>query len=204
MLVKWIFFDVGTTIVNEEKAYNHRVYDMIKGTNITFEEFDNKRIELARQGQDGNSAAIKFFNINKTTWHSEDEILYEDTVDVFEYLTSKGYKLGVIANQKTGLKNRLEEFGILKYFDLVIASEEVGVSKPDKEIFNIALSKAKCKLHECIMIGDRLDNDIIPANKIGMKTIWIRQGLAKYQDIKLGMENANFVVSSLKEIKDIL
>ena len=204
MLVKWIFFDVGTTLVDEEKAYDHRVFDMIKDTNITFEEFNNKRIELARQGLDGNSAAIKYFNLNKTPWHSDDEVLYEDTIDVLEYLKSKGYKLGIIANQKKGLETRLSEFGILKYFDLVIASEEVLVSKPDKEIFNIALSKINSKPQECIMIGDRLDNDIIPANQIGMKTIWVRQGLAKYQDIKLGMENANFVVSSLSEIEDIL
>ena len=100
MLVKWIFFDVGTTLVDEEKAYDHRVFDMIKDTNITFEEFNNKRIELARQGLDGNSASIKYFNLNKTSWHSEDEVLYENTIDVLEYLKSKGYKLGIIANQK--------------------------------------------------------------------------------------------------------
>ena len=54
------------------------------------------------------------------------------------------------------------------------------------------------------MIGDRLDNDIIPAKQIGMKTIWIRQGLAIYQDIKLGIKYSDYVVSSLKEIKEIL
>lgn len=201
---KYVFFDVGTTLVDEEKAYDYCAYEMTQGTNITFEEFNNKRIELAKQGLDGNSAAIKELNLKKTPWHSEKEILYDDTIELLEYLKSKGYKLGIIANQKKGLENRLQEFGILKYFDIVIASEEVGVSKPDKEIFYIALSKASCKLQESIMIGDRLDNDIIPANQIGMKTIWIRQGLTKYQEIKLGMEYANFVVSSLKEIIDIL
>ena len=95
-------------------------------------------------------------------------------------MKSKGHKLGIIANQKKGLETRVSEFGILKYFDLVIASEEDLVSKPDKEIFNIALSKINSKPQECIMIGDRLDNDIIPASKLGMKTIWIRQGLAIY------------------------
>ncbi|MBQ8293463.1 MAG: HAD family hydrolase [Bacilli bacterium] len=204
MNIKWLFFDVGTTLVNEEKAYDHRALDMIKDVNISFEEFNKKRIELAELGLDGNSAAIKFFNLNKTPWHSEDEILYEDTVIVLEYLKSKGYKLGVIANQKKGLKERLDEFGILKYFELIIASDEVGISKPDKEIFNVTISKVNCIPQECVMIGDRLDNDIIPANQIGMKTIWIRQGLAKYQAIKLGVEYSNFVVSSLSEIKDIL
>ena len=204
MKVKWVFFDVGTTLVNEEKAYNHRVYDMIKDTNISFEEFDNKRIELAKRGLDGNSAAIKHFNLIKTPWHSEDEVLFKDTLDVLEYLKSKGYKLGIIANQKKGLEKRLDEFGILKYFELVIASEEVGISKPDKEIFIITISKVNCIPQECVMIGDRLDNDIIPAKQIGMKTIWIRQGLAIYQDIKLGIKHADYVVNSLKEIKEIL
>lgn len=204
MNIKWLFFDVGTTLVNEEKAYDHRVLDIIKDTNISFEEFDNKRIELAKRGLDGNSAAIKHFNLIKTPWHSEDEVLFKDTIDVLEYLMSKGYKLGIIANQKKGLETRLSEFGILKYFDLVIASEEVLVSKPDKEIFNIALSKMNSKPQECVMIGDRLDNDIIPASNLGLKTIWIRQGLAIYQDIKLGIKHADYVVSSLKEIKEIL
>lgn len=198
------FFDIGTTLVNEEKVYNHRVYDMIKDTNISFEVFDKKRIELAKLGLDGNSAAIKFFNLVKTPWHSKDELLYEDTIDTLEYLKSKNYKLGIIANQKIGLDKRLEEFDILKYFELVIASEEVGVSKPNKDIFNIALSKANCKPYDCVMIGDRLDNDIVPANQVGMKVIWIRQGLAKYQEIKLGIKYTDFIVSSLIEIKDIL
>ena len=204
MKVKWVFFDVGTTLVDEEKAYYNRALDMIKDTNISFKEFDNKRIELAKCGLDGNNAAIKYFNLIKTPWYSEDEVLFKDTIDVLEYLKSKGYKLGIIANQKKGLETRLSEFGILKYFDLVIASEEVLLSKPDKEIFNIALSKINSKPQECIMIGDRLDNDIIPASNLGMKTIWIRQGLAIYQEIKLGIKYADYIVGSLKEIKEIL
>ena len=204
MNIKWIFFDVGTTLVDEEKAYDHRVFDMIKDTNITFEEFNNKRIELARQGLDGNSAAIKHFNLIKTPWHSEDEVLFKDTIYVLEYLKSKGYKLGIIANQKKGLEKRLDEFGILKCFELVIASEEVGISKPDKEIFIITISKVNCIPQECVMIGDRLDNDIIPAKQIGMKTIWIRQGLAKYQDKLIGISNSDYIIDSLIELKNII
>ena len=166
---KYVFFDVGTTLVDEEKAYDYRAYEMIQNTNITFNEFDKKRIELAKQGLDGNSAAIKEFGLTKTRWPSEKEILYNDTVDLLEYLKNKKYKLGIIANQEVNLKKRLEAFGILKYFDLVIVSKEVGVSKPDKEIFDISLSKAKCKSQECIMIGDRLDNDILPANQVHLK-----------------------------------
>ena len=65
-MVKWIFFDVGSTLVDETEAYDHRVREMIVGTSITFKEFDDVRIALARQGLDGNSAAIKHFGLTKT------------------------------------------------------------------------------------------------------------------------------------------
>ena len=77
-MVKWIFFDVGSTLVDETEAYDHRVREMIAGTNISFKEFDDARIALARQGLDGNSAAIKHFGLTKTPWHSEDEVPYSD------------------------------------------------------------------------------------------------------------------------------
>ena len=35
---------------------------------------------------------------------------------------------------------------------------------------------AGCQAENAVMIGDRLDNDIAPAKKLGMKTVWIRQG----------------------------
>ena len=58
----------------------------------------------------------------------------------------------------------------------MIASAEEGVSKPDPRIFEIALGRADCKAEHAVMIGDRIDNDVVPAKKMGMKTVWIRQG----------------------------
>lgn len=89
MNIKFIFFDVGTTLIDEELAYNHCVYEMIKNTNISFEEFNDKRIELSKKGIDGNSEAIKYFNLKKTSWYSEDEILYDYTIEVLEFLIKR-------------------------------------------------------------------------------------------------------------------
>ncbi len=69
----------------------------------------------------------------------------------------------------------------MKYIKLVVASAEKGVAKPDSEIFLRALSRAYCLPENAVMIGDRIDNDIEPANKLGMKTIWVKQGFAVYQ-----------------------
>ena len=199
-MIKWIFFDVGSTLVDETEAYDHRVRDMLTGTGITYEDFDNMRIVLARQGLDGNSAAIKYFGLEKTPWHSEDEIPFPDARSTLEALCCKGYKLGIIANQNPGLEKRLENWGLRQYFKVVAASAEIGYAKPDKEIFESAFKLAGCTAQESVMVGDRLDNDIIPAKSVGMKTVWVKNGLAKYQDADLGKGVADHQIRLLSEL----
>ena len=199
-MVKWIFFDIGSTLIDEAEAYDHRAPEIIAGTNITYQEIDDMRIALARQGFDGNSAAVKHFGLTKTPWHSEDEAPYSGAQSTLKALRSKGYNLGIIANQKLGTAERLENWGLRQYFDVIAASAELGCAKPDKEIFEKALELAGCAAQESVMIGDRLDNDIIPAKAVGMKTVWVRNGLAKYQDTGLGESVADYQIGSLSEL----
>ena len=202
--IKWIFFDVGSTLIDETEAYDHRVRDMIAGTNITFKEFDDARITFAQQGLDGNSAAIKHLGLTKTPWHSEDEIPYSDAHSTLAALHDKGYKLGIIANQKLGTVERLKAWGLRQHFDVIAASAEIGYAKPDIEIFEKAFELAKCTAAESIMVGDRLDNDIIPAKAIGMKTVWVKNGLAQYQGAEFGEGVADYQIGSLSELLRIL
>ena len=203
-MIKWIFFDVGSTLVDETEAYDHRVREIIAGTSITFKEFDDVRIALARQGLDGNSAAIKHFGLTKTPWHSEDEVPYSDVHSTLAVLIDKGYKLGIIANQKLGTAERLESWGLRQYFDVIVASAEIGHAKPDKEIFEKAFELAGCTAEESVMVGDRLDNDIIPAKALGMKTVWLKNGLAKHQGAEYGKNVADYQIYSLSELPHIL
>lgn len=203
MRVKWIFFDVGSTLVDETEAYDHRAREMIEETDITFSTFDSKRIELAKQGFDGNSEAIKYFGLKKTPWHSEDETPFDDAPETLDLLKKRGYHLGVIANQAFGTAQRLDAWGLLKYFDVVAASAELGVAKPNKLIFEKAFEIAGCLPYEAVMVGDRLDNDMIPAKAIGMKTVWIRKGLSIYQDLDLGRNCADWVIETLADLTDI-
>ncbi len=202
-MIKWIFFDVGSTLVDETKAYDHRARDAIAGTNITFQEFDKMRIDLARQGLDGNSAAIKHLGLTKTPWHSEDELPYTDAESTLAHLFQRGYKLGIIANQKLGTSERLESWKLRQYFDIIVASAEIGYAKPDLRIFEKALELAGCTAQECVMVGDRLDNDMHPAKAVGMTTVWIKNGLAKYQNAKLGMGIADYSIERLSDLLSI-
>lgn len=199
-----IFFDIGSTLVDETECYNHRIREVIEGTDISFEQFNEKRIFFQKQNLKGDLEAIKFFGLKKTPWHREDERLYPEAEEILRYLCDKGYLISVIANQGLGTEKRLENWGIRKYFDSVTASAEEGVAKPDLEIFRRALNKAGCSAGNSVMIGDRLDNDIAPAKSLGMRTVWIKQGFSVYCSPTCPQEQPDHIISNLSELKNIL
>lgn len=198
--IRWVFFDIGSTLMDEEKAYSHRIRDMIQGTPVTFEQFSEKRIQYAKEGYNADQKAAVFFGLTKTPWHSEDEVPFDDCAQTLKTLCDKGYQLGIIANQMRGAKARLDAWGLGKYFSVIATSAELGVSKPDREIFRQALAMAGCTPEVAVMIGDRLDNDIRPAKELGMWTIRMRQGITKYLSPSCDAEVPAYTVNNLSEL----
>lgn len=92
----------------------------------------------------------------------------------------------------------------MHYFDVVTASAEAGYEKPDLRIFKLALEQASCNPQNAIMVGDRLENDIVPARQLGMKTIWVRQGFAKYQSVEKECEKPDYIIENIGEIVKVL
>ena len=201
--IKQIFFDVGSTLVDESKVYEGRMRTIAKMANASYEYVYQTAMSFYKENKKGDLETMKLLNVEKPKWRFEDEFLYSDTKECLKRLSEK-YKIGVIANQSLGTEKRLEYFGILRYIDLVIASAEEGVAKPDKRIFEIALNRANCIPKQAIMIGDRIDNDIIPAKEIGMKTIWIKQWFGKHWKITNECEKADYEVDNLSEFLDII
>ena len=179
----WLFFDIGSTLVDETKVYEGRFKYIAEKSGLSFKEVCASALELFKQNKKGDKELMKRLGIPILEWKSSDEVLYPDAKSVLQKLSWKTggkYKIGIIANQNPGSKERLESFGILEYIDLIVASAEEGCAKPDIKIFEIVLSRAGVQASDSVMIGDRIDNDIIPANEIGMKTVWVKQGYGKY------------------------
>ena len=200
--MKWIFFDLGATLVDETDVCISRCEYAIRQLNISREDFMNKVYEEARICPTPIRAAAKAYGVSLPEWDNSLEKLYEATGSVLSSLYGK-YKLGIIANQSAGTQGRIDHWGIGRYFDVVVASAEAGCAKPDLEIFTMALEKAKCEPAQAFMVGDRLDNDIYPAKKLGMKTVWVRQGYAQYQCVDDESKRPDYVVDSIDEIVDL-
>ena len=203
MDIKWLFFDIGSTLVDETAAYNHRIRDMLQGTTVDFSAYNRMRIHFAKQALNGDSEAIKHFNLKITPWHSEDEVPYGDAAETLKELKRRGYRIGIIANQAAGSADRLDAWGLLEYIDVVAASAELGIAKPDRAIFECAFELADCTPTEAAMIGDRLDNDIIPAAELGMVTVWIPNGLSFYHEPTEFHCKPDFVIKNLSGLMKI-
>ena len=204
LTVKWVFFDLGSTLIDETAADTRRIKEMISGTNITEEEYREKRLEMIRKGRNGDLSAIEYFALTKTPWHSEDEVPYPDAVPTLRELKRRGYKLGVIANQNYGTEMRLKNWNLLRFFEVIAASAELGMAKPDPAIFEWALKKADCSPQNAVMVGDRMDNDMEPANRLGMHSVRLKRGLGAYHEPQSDDEVPEYTISMLAELLDLL
>jgi len=94
------------------------------------------------------------------------------SLDILKYLHPK-YKLHIITNGFQEVqRGKLKKSGISNFFDTVTNSEMVGVKKPNRKIFDHALSAANTDIKSSLMIGDNLEADILGAKSIGIDTIF--------------------------------
>ncbi|MGK8934193.1 pyrimidine 5'-nucleotidase [Pluralibacter gergoviae] len=111
-------------------------------------------------------------------------------------------KMGIITNGFTSLQQRrLERTGLSDYFDLMIISEEVGVAKPDRRIFDYALEQAgNPDRSRVMMVGDNASSDVLGGINAGLATCWLN---AHQQELPAGI-SPTWTVTTLAELEQRL
>lgn len=120
--------------------------------------------------------------------------LYPGAAAVLEQLAQE-YTLALAGNAPATITEVLDELGVLRWFRHREVSGTIGVKKPDERFFRTILDHAGFPPSEAIMIGDRLDNDVIPAKRLGMRTIWFRQGRYAAQEPRVPDELPDETIS---------
>ena len=125
---------------------------------------------------------------------------FNGVAEVLVELKRNAIGIGVISNWDCTARDILAGAGLIDFFDHLIISCEVHCRKPDPEIFNLALQRARVEARDCIYIGDNYYDDAVGSRKVGMKVLIInRFGTLGVEEI----ENCS-IIRDLSEVLEFL
>lgn len=131
--------------------------------------------------------------------------VYDDTFQVLDTL-KKDYRLVLITNGSPDLQNTKLTITpeLAPYFDHIVISGGYGKGKPDRGIFEHALSLMSLQKEEAVMVGDNLNTDILGANRAGIKSVWINREQKERNEVEPSYEISQLtdLYEVLEEIKD--
>lgn len=103
----------------------------------------------------------------------ESWVPYPDTVPALEAVRRRGFTTGMVSNASELARRVLRNLDMEKHFDFVVISDEVGVRKPDRRIFDIALDKARTAPSRTLFLGDKPATDIAGATRAGLTGVLV-------------------------------
>ncbi len=168
LVLEKCYEDVSDTVKNNMlqkfKEYDKREYGISNKTIVLeslFDEFAPKYRLPHNYIQDfWNENFPKCFSIDQNTIHFLNQI-------------KRHFKVGIITNGSTQRQTaKIINTNLNNYFDTIIISEEVGVSKPDKRIFELALNKLNVQPEDVLFVGDDLEKDIAGPQNANIKGVW--------------------------------
>jgi 2-haloacid dehalogenase len=128
-------------------------------------------------------------------------VLIPGAIEICQFLKTFG-DIGIITNGiEVTQRERIKNSGIAELIDFLAVSEECGFAKPDVRFFEFATNKARYFTKDTtIIIGDRIEADILGANRFGIDSCWFNPHKAEsINDI-----HPTFIIENLSELKTIL
>jgi HAD superfamily hydrolase (TIGR01509 family) len=200
MAVEAVVFDIGETLVDETRTWGLYA-DRAGVTRLTFFAALGALIER----RDDHRNVFQLLGIER--WIDpvpyEREDLYGDAVPAVASLREGGYTLALVGNQPTRTESFLRDCGLDVH--LVASSESWGVAKPEPEFFERVAAWLELPPEAIAYVGDRVDNDVVPAKAAGMVSVFIRRGPWGHLHAAWPeAENASARIESLLELPDVL
>ena len=145
------------------------------------------------------------FDLGNTLISQKDGSAFPFALDVLTELKRK-YKLALLSNAQhptnlEKIEELLRDAQLDGLFEEIIVSTEVGMAKPNPNIFNIVLDKLSVNPEEAVMIGNTISTDIFGGNRVGMRTV-LFQPSEDYQ--KSSWEHPDHTINSLKDLLELL
>jgi HAD superfamily hydrolase (TIGR01509 family) len=178
-MIKVIVFDYGGVIELKDGDLIQEIADSLQITKEDWQEVYYTLNHLNNTGEkswrevativarkfNASDVQVSFIQdlINK---YDHKRILNLELIEVIKDLKKKNYKIGILSNYSITLREKLTRLNIIDLFDEMIISSEVGLQKPQPEIFEIVFNKFNIKNSEMIFIDDT-KKSLEGAEKIG-------------------------------------
>jgi HAD superfamily hydrolase (TIGR01549 family) len=199
MTVRAVFFDVGETLVDEERWWRVVADAAGVGAHVVWAAL-GKTIERGEEhwGLWRHLGVERPAEAWDSVQYSSDD-LYPDALECLQRLRGGGLVVGIAGNQSAALEEwvRAEMLPV----DIVTGSASLGVRKPDPAFFQRLVGLAGVPASEVAYVGDRADNDVLPAREAGLVAVHLRRGpWGRLQETPAGV----IAVESLAEVPDTL
>jgi len=185
-----VFFDVGETLVDETGVWG-RWADWLDVPHLTFFAAIGAAVALGRdrpQGQRPRPVLHEVLRLVRpdldfeTVMRSRSEAeqvftlddLYPDALPTLLAVRERGCRVGLAANQPAAAEAVLRDSGLP--FDWLLISEVADVHKPDAAFFERVVALSGLPAGSIAYVGDRVDNDVLPAHAAGMLAVHVRRG----------------------------
>ncbi len=211
MAIRAVFFDVGETLINEARIWR----GWAEWLRVPHDEFMASLAEAIRKNQRFITVFERFrpgFDLAReqaarleagvpNRFNYDD--LYPDAFGCLQQLKTEGYFVGIAGNQTHQAEATLREFKLP--CDFLTSSASWGVEKPDPEFFNKVIDVAGVPAGEIAYVGDRVDNDVLPARAAGMLAVFLNRGIwGTVQATWPDASRAHLVLNSLEPLPSLL
>ncbi|MGZ4152407.1 MAG: HAD family hydrolase [Actinomycetota bacterium] len=214
--VELVCFDIGG-VLYDDTVYARAIHTALRtmGATFTDEEFDDvyRAARAAQSGSFRGLLARRFLGANADVaaleseaakhWAYPPEAVHADVRPCLEGLSGR-YRLAIVANQPSAVRDAMRRDGLDTYFEVWGVSDDVGLEKPDPGLFTHVLHAAGVAPARSVMVGDRLDYDVRPAREAGMRAVWLLRGEAPDEPTSAQLADADAAIRGLDELPDAL
>ena len=197
-MIKAVIFDYGGVM---KKSGHPLIVYVAKICGVSEEVLDTKKVEIREIGRQ----LVKGLISDEQLWKEIGEIIskpipndstelakkfYKESlvflpgmIDLVKKLKSRKIKTAVLSNISKSNAELIREKNGYNGFDEVVLSYEVGMRKPELEIYTLTVNKLGMKPEECLFIDDA-EGNLVPAEKLGMKTVLFENPKQAVKDIQ--------------------
>lgn len=169
--VRAVVFDVGETLVDESRAWS------AQAARAGVTPFTLMGLLGALIARDEDHRRVwDILGVERPTAPPpiEQADLHPDALTCLRAAKRAGLSIGIAGNQPAGVEAQLRDAGF--DVDFIASSATWGVTKPSPEFFSRVVTTAQLDARQILYVGNRLDNDVLPARRAGMRTAFIRRG----------------------------